>query len=140
MHSYRFPARVHRGQRNYTQKECKMKSLIAMVFALSMLVPVAAEASWGVIAVDDQVGENDPAYGVGGGDSKGEATKNAMKFCREAAGKKCEIAVTYETCGAYASSRKYAGTGVAGTIQGAKKKALEECGNANCRVLAADCN
>ena len=52
-----------------------MKSLIALVFALSMMVPVAANAGWGVIAVDDQVGEKDPAYGVGGGDSKAEASQ-----------------------------------------------------------------
>jgi len=117
-----------------------MKSLIALVFALSMMVPVAAHAAWGVIAVDDHVGEKDPAYGVGGGDSKAEATKNAMKFCREAAGKKCEVAVAYEKCGAYASSKKYSGTGTASTAQEAKKKALEECNNASCRVLASDCN
>jgi len=49
-----------------------MKSLIALVFAMSMMIPLAANASWGVIAVDDQVGEKDPAYGVGGGDSKAE--------------------------------------------------------------------
>ena len=117
-----------------------MKSVIALVFAMSMIVPVAAHAGWGVIAVDDQVGEKDPAYGVGGGDSKAEATKNAMKFCKEASGTKCDVAVTYEKCGAYASSRKYSGTGTASTAQEAKKKALGECNNASCRVLIADCN
>ncbi|HEV2039543.1 MAG TPA: DUF4189 domain-containing protein [Casimicrobiaceae bacterium] len=117
-----------------------MKSLIALVFALSMMVPVAANAGWGVIAVDDQVGEKDPAYGVGGGDSKAEATKNAMKFCKEASGKNCDVAVAYEKCGAYASSRKYSGTGTASTAQDAKKKALVECNNASCKVLIADCN
>jgi len=30
-----------------------MKSLIALVFAMSMMIPLAANASWGVIAVDD---------------------------------------------------------------------------------------
>jgi Domain of unknown function (DUF4189) len=117
-----------------------MKSLIALVFAMSMMVPVAAHAAWGVIAVDDQVGEKDPAYGVGGGDSKAEATKNAMKFCKEATGTKCDVAVTYEKCGAYALSRKYSGTGTASTAQEAKKKALDGCNNASCRVLIADCN
>jgi hypothetical protein len=86
-------------------RKIPMKSLIALAFAMSMMIPVAAHASWGVIAVDDQVGEKDPAYGVGGGDSKAEATKNAMKFCKEASGTKCDVAVTYEKCGAYASSR-----------------------------------
>ena len=117
-----------------------MKSLIALAFALSMMVPVAAHAGWGVIAVDDQVGDKDPAYGVGGGDSKAEASQSAMKFCKEASGKKCDVAVTYEKCGAYASSKKYSGTGTASTAQEAKKKALNECNNASCKVLIADCN
>jgi hypothetical protein len=117
-----------------------MKSLIALAFALSMMVPVAAHAGWGVIAVDDQVSEKDPAYGVGGGDSKAEASMNAMRFCKEASGKKCDVAVTYEKCGAYASSKKYSGTGKASTAQEAKKKALGECNNASCKVLIADCN
>src|SRR5438477_186476 len=38
-----------------------------------------------------------------------------MKFCKEASGAKCDVAVTYEKCGAYASSRKYSGTGTAST-------------------------
>jgi Domain of unknown function (DUF4189) len=117
-----------------------MKSLIVLVFAMSMMIPLAANASWGVIAVDDQVGDKDTAYGVGGGDSKAEASKNAMKFCKEASGTKCDVAVTYEKCGAYALSRKYSGTGTASTAQEAKKKALGECNNASCRVLIADCN
>ena len=117
-----------------------MKPLIALVFALSMMVPVAAHAGWGVIAVDDQVGENDPAYGVGGGDTKAEATRSAIKFCKEASGRNCEVAVSYEKCGAYASSKKYSGIGTASTAQNAKKKALDGCNNASCRVLVADCN
>jgi hypothetical protein len=117
-----------------------MKSLIALVFALSMMVPVAAHAGWGVIAVDDQVGDKDPAYGVGGGDSKAEATQNAMKFCKEATGKSCEVAVSYQKCGAYAASKKYSGIGIASTAQDAKKKALDGCNNASCRVLVAECN
>jgi hypothetical protein len=49
-------------------------------------------------------------------------------------------AATDEKCGAYASSRKYSGTGTASTAQEAKEKALDECNNASCRVLIADCN
>jgi hypothetical protein len=115
-----------------------MKSLLALVFAL--MVPVAAHAGWGVIAVDEQVGEKDPAYGVGGGDSKAEATQNAMRFCKEATGKSCEVAVSYQKCGAYASSKKYSGIGTASTAQDTKKKALDGCNNASCRVLVAECN
>jgi hypothetical protein len=117
-----------------------MKSLITLVFALSIMVPVAAHAGWGVIAVDDEVGEKEPAYGVGGGGSKAEASQNALKFCKEASGKKCEVAVAYEKCGAYASSKKYSGTGTASTEKHAKRKAMDECNNASCRVLIADCN
>jgi hypothetical protein len=117
-----------------------MKKFIALVFAVSMMVPFAAHAGWGVIAVDDRVGEKDPAYGVGGGDTKAEATKNAMKFCKEAAGVKCEVAVSYEKCGAYASSRKYSGSASASSESDAKKKALSECNDASCKILVADCN
>ena len=117
-----------------------MKGSIALFFALSLMLPVAAHAAWGVIAVDDRVGERDPAYGVGGGRTQAEATKIALKFCKEASGIKCEIAVRYEKCGAYASSRKYSGAGIASNEHDARRRALGECNDASCRILVADCN
>ena len=51
----------------------------------------------------------------------------------------CRVAAhpVRETC---ASSKKYSGTGTASTAQEAKKKTLDECNNASCKVLIADCN
>lgn len=108
--------------------------------ALSLSVPVAAYANWGAIAVDDERGERDPAYGVGGGASRGEAERNAMKFCRENSKRKCEVAVTYQQCGAYASSRNYSGTATGATEQAVRQGALSECGQRTCKVIVADCN
>jgi len=109
--------------------------------ALLFIAPLAAHAGgWGAISADDEAGERDPYYGIGGGDFKAEATKNSQKFCKEAGGKNCEVLVTYQQCGAYAVSKKFSGTGVGPTKKAAEKKALEQCSNSNCNVVVSDCN
>ena len=117
-----------------------MTNLRLWALALSLSVPLAAYANWGAIAVDDERGERDPAYGVGGGASRGEAERNAMKFCRENSTRKCEVVVTYQQCGAYASSRNYYGKATAATEQAVKERALSECGQRSCKIIVADCN
>lgn len=113
-----------------------------LLFALLIgVVPLAAHAGgWGAISADEVIGEKDPYFGVGGGDIKAEAMKNAQKFCKEAGGKNCEVLVTYQQCGAYAASKKYSGTGTGATKKVAEQKALAECNNSNCSVAASDCN
>lgn len=121
---------------------CPSSLLSRTVFVAMLIVaPVAAHAGgWGAISADDESGERDPYYGIGGGDSKAEATKNSQKFCREAGGKHCEVMVTYQQCGAYAVSKKFSGTGIGATKKAAERKALEQCSNDNCNVVVSDCN
>jgi hypothetical protein len=120
-------------------KKLCIASGIALCATLLMGTSAYA-AGWGAIAADEVVGEKDPYYGVGGGDSKSEAEKNAKKFCREAGGKDCEVLVTYQQCGAYAASKKYSGVGTAATKKLAEAKALSACNNSNCSIAASDCN
>ena len=46
----------------------------------------------------------------------------------------------FEKCGAYASSAEKYGIGWGGSEADAKSKAMDQCGNGNCRVVASDCN
>jgi hypothetical protein len=128
---------------NYSMTSTFKKLFIAsavVLSATSFMATSAYAAGWGAIAADEVIGEKDPYYGVGGGDAKGEAEKNAMKFCKEAGGKKCEVLVTYQQCGAYAASKKYSGVGTAATKKLAEAKALSACNNSNCSIAASDCN
>lgn len=94
----------------------------------------------GAIAVDDEVGETDPYYGFATGeDSKEDARKMAMQYCREAGGANCRVVVWFETCGAYAASKKYYGYGYGKTKAKATSDALERCANKNCQVVVAEC-
>jgi hypothetical protein len=101
----------------------------------------AVAATVDAIAVDDDRGTKggDAGYGVGEGDSDGEAKHEALKQCKEAGNDDCKIAVTYDTCGAYASSRKYSGTGTGETEAAAKQRALESCGRDSCKIVTSDC-
>lgn len=111
---------------------------IAFLFALNLLVPATAFA-FGAIAVDDQMGDTDPAYGFATGeDDKASAQKKALKYCKEN-GDNCKVVVWFETCGAYASSKKYYGYGYGATKAVATKKALEMCGRNSCQVVVAEC-
>jgi hypothetical protein len=97
----------------------------------------AAAKSWGAISVD--TGEA-PSYGVGGGDTKDEADKNAQKFCGTAGGKNCSTVLSYEQCGAYAASASGAGKGVGATQKSAEAAAISDCKGADCKILTSDCN
>lgn len=114
------------------------KQSIAFLFALNLLVPASAFA-FGAIAVDDQMGDTDPAYGFATGeDDKASAQKKALKYCKEH-GDNCKVVVWFETCGAYASSKKYYGYGFGATKAVATKKALEMCGRNTCQVVVSEC-
>jgi hypothetical protein len=94
----------------------------------------------GAIAVDDEVGETEPGYGyVTGMDSEAEAKKGALKECSGNGNKNCKIAVWFKQCGAYANSRKYSGIGFGASKKIAEAKALDECGNAACKIIVSDC-
>lgn len=104
-----------------------------------LLLSVNAFAT-GAIAVDDQVGDDEPGYGlVVGHDDKESASKAALKECRKAGNKACKVVVWFEKCGAYASSKKYYGVGWGATEAAATKMALSKCGNSACEVKVAEC-
>lgn len=116
-----------------------MKKFATLILSLGFLVQGSAYAI-GAIAVDDSVGETDPAYGFATGhDSEAAAKRAAMKFCKEN-GDNCKVVVWFKTCGAYASSKKYYGYGWGATKAVATKKALEMCGQNSCKVVVAECD
>jgi hypothetical protein len=115
-----------------------MKKFSALLLGLSLIASTNAFAI-GAIAVDDSVGEKDPAWGVSTGeDSEAAAKKSALKLCKEN-GENCKVVVWFKTCGAYASSSKYYGYGYGDTKAIATGKALEMCGQNSCKVVSAEC-
>lgn len=115
-----------------------MKKYAALLFSLNLLASGSAFA-FGAIAVDDQVGDTDPAYGFATGENDKEAAKKkALKYCKEH-GDNCKVVVWFETCGAYASSRKYYGYGYGSTKAKATSEALKMCGRSSCEIVVAEC-
>ncbi len=94
----------------------------------------------GSIAIDDQMGDDEPAYGIATGeDTKEVAQRNAVKYCKEYGGRNCRSVVWFETCGAVAVTKKVYGYGYGKTKAVATAKALEMCGKNNCNIVAAEC-
>lgn len=121
----------------------RFKPALLAVFAASIAFShlTAAHAdSWGAIAVDLTKAEKEPYYGLGGGGSEDEAVKNAMKFCKDAGGETCKLAVTYNQCGAYAASHAHGGWGKAPTKADAEAQSISGCGDDHCKVVVSDCN
>ncbi|MEN9842868.1 MAG: hypothetical protein RLZZ612_697 [Pseudomonadota bacterium] len=116
----------------------RLSSLLAAM-AFVAAVPFNAWAV-GAIAVDDEVGDTDPGYGiVTGMDSEQAAKAGAMQECRASGNKNCRVAVWFNKCGAYASSRKNEGIGYGSSKSVAERKALDECGASGCRIVVSDC-
>lgn len=116
--------------------------LAAMILGTGALAATPALAAWDAIAVDDdtKTAGGDAGYGVGTGDSKKEAESMAMSKCKEEGNKGCAVEVSYkDMCGAYASSKKYAGHGTGKTKAEAAKAAKDTCGDAACKVVVTDC-
>ena len=115
-----------------------MKKISTALFCLALFAHSNAFA-FGAIAVDDSVGEKDPAYGISvGEDSEASAKKAALKFCKEN-GEDCKVVGWFKTCGAYASSTKYFGYGFGATKAVATGKAMEMCGQNSCKLVTAEC-
>jgi hypothetical protein len=100
-----------------------------------------ALAAWDSIAVDDDTSTHagDAGYGVGTADSKGGAEAEAMKTCKSEGNTNCKIAISYQTCGAYASSTHHAGIGTGRSKDAASAAAMNGCGNGGCKVVVSDC-
>ena len=94
---------------------------------------------FGAIAVDDQVGDDEPGYGFVTGEGSADAAKSkAMKECKASGNDNCKVAVWFKNCGAYASGKKVYGYGFGDTVDVAKKKSMEMCGG-SCKVVIAEC-
>lgn len=108
---------------------------------ISLAVSGTALAA-GAIAVIDEAGDSakDAGYAVGRGDTQEKAVKDAFAECKKAGMKGCKIAVKYDECGAYASSKERFGIGDGDTEAAAKKIALKNCGNTSCRIVISDCS
>ena len=96
---------------NKTKSALMLAALLGATLG-AILPSGAMAASWGAISADEVIGEKDPFWGAGGGDTKDEAEKNAQNSLARAGATK-EIATT---------------------------AALKECNNANCSIVTADCN
>jgi hypothetical protein len=109
--------------------------------AFLLVCSTQAMATMDSIAVDDEPGlkAGDVGYGVGEGDDAGTAKKEALKQCKKSGNDKCEVAVTYAKCGAYAASKQHSGTGTADSEDAAKQAAVEDCGTDGCKVVVSDC-
>ncbi|MDQ5908416.1 MAG: hypothetical protein QG599_507 [Pseudomonadota bacterium] len=116
-----------------------MRKVKLFILATLLILPISAFAI-GAIAVDDEEGQTEPGYGlVTGYDSKEAAKRAAIKLCSKAGNTGCEVVAWFETCGAYASSKKFYGAGWGKTLEAAEEMAVEKCGNDNCEVAVSEC-
>ena len=116
-----------------------MQPVHRLLLLTSLILPLGAFAA-GAIAVDDEEGDRDPGYGVVvGASSRDEASRDAMAECRKQGNKGCKVAVRFDTCGAYASSRKNFGIGYGRSEDVARTMAMNECGTKACKIVVAEC-
>lgn len=116
-----------------------MNRLSKLLIAASLVLPLSVFAT-GAIAVDDAEGDAEPGYGIATGHAnKADAQREAIKQCRKAGNDSCKVAVWFESCGAYASSKKYSGVGFGATLAKAETMALKECGASACKVQISEC-
>lgn len=117
-----------------------MKSFCAVTLAFGLLLGGIEARAAGAIAVDDEAGSkaDEVGYGIGTGATREEAAADAKRECKKAGNSECKVAVRYDTCGAYAASKQYSGTGWGSTEGAAKANALDACGS-GCKIVVADC-
>lgn len=117
-----------------------MENIRNLLCIIAMILPGVAMAT-GAIAVNDEHGDDEPGYGVSFGQAnKSAAQRVALSECKKAGNKNCKVVVWFETCGAYAESAKYFGTGFGRTRVIAEKKAIDACGKGSCEVKVSDCD
>ncbi len=121
-----------------------MKRSIRAVVTAGLLLGAAQSAfAWGAIAVDDEAGQSarDIGYGyVTGANSEAAAERGAMAECRKRNTKNCKVALTFETCGAYAVDKSNWGAAEGISEAASRRGAIAYCGTAACKVAVAVCN
>ena len=113
---------------------------MAAVVAVGLFFAVTEASAAGAIAVDDEAGSkaSEVGYGIGTGETREAAGKDALVECKKAGNSNCKVAVRYDTCGAYAANREVSGIGWGSSEGTAKANALEACGS-GCKVVVSDC-
>jgi hypothetical protein len=114
----------------------------AFLTAGAALAATPALAAWDSIAVDDDTDTKagQAGYGVGQGPTKSEAEHQAMKACKGEGNSGCQIEISYkDTCGAYASSKKYSGHATGASKHEAAEAAVSACGDSSCKLVVSDC-
>src|SRR5262249_11238443 len=109
-----------------------MRSITTLLCAAAVTTLAASAAfGWGAVAVDDADGYGPTEVGyalVTQAGSRTTAGNQAMNECRNEGNDHCVLALTFQGCGAYASSRTDLGVGTGPTLQSAEQKALADCG------------
>lgn len=115
------------------------KAALGMSLALILSVQAGSAFAFGAFAVNDSKGTaaSEVGYGTGWGSTRKEAENDAMKSCKEAGNDSCQVAVWFETCGAYVGDRVNYGIGYGDTKDEAEEMALKNC--PNCKVIVSDC-
>jgi len=110
---------------------------LSVAFLLSLQVTSAL--AFGAFAVQDSQGTSasEVGYGTGWGTTRKEAERNALKACRNVGNADCEVAVWFETCGAYVGNRVNYGIGYGDTQRAAERMAMKDCDN--CKLIVSDC-
>lgn len=115
------------------------KAALGASIALLLLVQASTAFAFGAFAVDDSPGTSagDVGYGTGYASTRKQAERYALKSCKAAGNDNCEIAVWFETCGAYVGDNVTYGVGFGKTRRDAERKAMVGC--PNCKVVVAEC-
>jgi hypothetical protein len=114
---------------------------LAILLFAAPLVSLPARAT-GAIAVDADGGATaeDVGYGFAVNQpDRHRAERDAVRRCESATGNACHPVVWFETCGAYASSRRHHGIGFGDSKHVAIHAALENCDDDHCRIVVAAC-
>lgn len=104
---------------------------------------ISAALAVGAIAVDDYYDEDPSEAGYGIATeyrNVGEASAAALEACQSEQNSDCKVVLTFKKCGAYAASAGGYGVASANTLADAEKRALRQCGDANCVVVISDCD
>ena len=123
-----------------SKRAVMLAAIVSVILSAGPGVAKDKEYKWGAIAVDLEKPDQDPYYGIGGGNTEDEAKESSLQFCRDAGGKACKPVVAYQECGAYAASRKNGGWGINTTQKTAEAKALSGCDDDSCKIVVSDCN
>ena len=121
-----------------------MHRLTRGVFATALIVLASTGAAfaWGAIAIDDEEGDtaDDVGYGWATGyPNQRAAQQEAMSECKGQGNENCRMVLTFQGCGAYATSPSRYGVGSAATAAQAERNAMRACNNSACTIVLSQC-